>query len=194
MEIYSKIRNFLGYHDTINVLIAGQSCSGKTTLANKICNHFKDQYSVTIISQDDYFKDHSDIPIAYGRYLLDVPDAFWIEEFKTDVTILGQYGRVYMPNYDIATNTRQNKNKIIRAGTINIIEGLHTIHIFNNLNNSMKIFISTDSNICLERRVARDTKEFGIPEMVVREYWSEFIQPISERYIFSQKSYADIIL
>ncbi len=193
MEIYDEIRKFVETHNTANVVIAGQSCSGKTTLANRIREHFNGKYSVSIISQDDYFKDLRDIPIAGGNYLMDVPEAFWIEEFLNDVHLLFNYGNVNMPNYDISTNSRVNKNKVILSSEINVFEGLHTIQIFNGLRNSISIFVDTDSDTCLKRRIERDSTKFGIPEKRIREYWNECIQPMSKRFIFPQKFYADII-
>jgi len=194
MSVFQEIDKFVITHNTANVIIAGQSCSGKTTLANNIREYFDGKYSVTIISQDDYFKNLHDIPIVYEGYLMDVPDAFWIDEFKHDMHLLLQYGIVNMPNYDIASNTRLNKNKVVHYGKINVIEGLHTIHIFRLLRKSISIFLDTDSDTCLKRRITRDTQSFGIPEKRVREYWNECIQPMSERFIYSQKHFANIIL
>lgn len=193
MDIYQKISNFLETHHTANIVIAGQTCSGKTTLAKKIHEHFSERYSASIISQDDYFKNLCDIPVAFGCYLMEVPEAFCVEEFKSDVRLLLQYGHVKMPVYDIATNTRVSKDKTVQSSQINIFEGLHTIHILDNLENSISIFVDTDSTTCLERRIARDSKNFSIPEIRIREYWNDCIQPMSERFVLPQKYYADVI-
>lgn len=58
-----------------------------------------------------------------------------------------------MPRYDIATNTRVSKNKIVRAGRINVFEGLHTIQLLGELDNCIKIFVDTDIDICLKEEL-----------------------------------------
>lgn len=194
MDIYEKIEEQIQTRYHANVVIAGQSCSGKTTLANQISEHFKDKYSTTIICQDDYFKDLPDIPVVREGYLMDVPDAFCISELQHDVTFLLQYGTVNIPIYDIATNTRTNKRKFITSGQITIIEGLHTIHIFKNWTKCTKVYLDTTPDTCLKRRIARDTTFLDVSDSRVREYWNDCIQPMSERFIFNQKDFADIII
>ena len=194
MNLYKRIENYLQQRTRVNVVIAGITCSGKTTLANDIRKHFSDKYKVAIISQDDYFKDIWDIPNSRKGVLADGFDAFWTEEFQYDVSMLLKNGVVMTPRYDIASNTRLSKNKIVRAGRINVFEGLHTIHLLEDLNNSIFVYVETDVDTCLERRIARDTSKYHIPEPRVREYWKDCIIPLSERYIFPQKARADIII
>ena len=124
MVTFDMIKNHLLVYGSVNVIIAGQTCSGKTTLAKEIRDHFLDEYSVAIISQDDYFKNLEDIPHSPGGYLTDSIDAFHVAEFRDDVYTLLKNSIVTMPNYDVATNTRINKNKIVSAGKINIFEDL----------------------------------------------------------------------
>lgn len=193
MNIYQKVSNFLETHDTVNIVIAGQTCSGKTTLAKQIHKHFSENHSVCIISQDDYFKNLCDIPVGAGWYLMEVPEAFEVEEFRSDVRSLLQYGYAKMPIYDISANMRVSKNKMIHSCKINIFEGLHTIQILSDLENSISIFVDTPPVTCLERRIARDSENLGVPENRIREYWNDCIQPMSERFVLPQKYYADII-
>lgn len=194
MNVQEAISKYLLSYDTVNVVIAGITCSGKTTLANNIQNHFSDRYSVTLVAQDDYFKNLPDIPQIREGYLTDSIDAFHAIEFKHDVQSLITYGFATMPRYDIATNTRVSKNKIIRTGIINVFEGLHTIELLGKLDNSIKIFLDTDIDVCLKRRIARDTSKFGIPEVRIRQYWNDCITPMCEKFIFPQKEFADITI
>lgn len=194
MDIYERIENQIKCDFHANVLIAGQSCSGKTTLANEIREHFKNKYSTTIICQDDYFKNLSYIPVVREGYLMDVPDAFCIEELQHDVQFLLQYGSVNIPVYDIATNTRTHKHKLVTSGQITIIEGLHTLHIFRDAKNFIKVYVDTDPEVCLSRRITRDTNNLDVSAKRVRMYWEDCIQPMSERFIFNQKDFADIII
>lgn len=194
MNVQKEINKYLLSHNTVNVVIAGITCSGKTTLANDIRNHFSDRYPVALVAQDDYFKNLPNIPRVREGYLTDSIEAFCTEEFKHDVQILFTNGVATMPRYDIATNTRISKSKIVRVGKINVFEGLHTIQLLGELDNSIKIFVDTDIDICLKRRIARDTSKFGVPEKRIREYWNDCVKPMCERFIFPQKENADIII
>ena len=194
MNLKEEIGKYLVTHQTVNIVIAGITCSGKTTLANQLRDYFSNKYSVTIISQDDYFKNLADIPRIYEGYLGDSIDAFHVEEFKYDVEILLKKGVAIMPKYEIETNTRISKNKIVRRSTINIIEGLHTIHILNGLNNCITIYLDTDIGTCLRRRIKRDFNRFEIPRSSTIRYWSDCILPISERCILPQKELANIVI
>lgn len=194
MNVQEEISKYLLSCNIVNVVIAGATCSRKTTLANEIRNHFSDRYPVTVVAQDDYFKNLPDIPRVPEGYLTDSIEAFWTAEFKHDVQKLFTNGVTTMPRYDIATNTRVSKNKIVRVGRINVFEGLHTIQLLGDLDNCIKIFIDTDINICLKRRIARDTSKFGIPESRICQYWNDCVKIMCERFIFPQKEYADIII
>lgn len=194
MDIKEEIRKVLLKQERVNVIIAGTTCAGKTTLTREIWNYSWNKWPTTIVEQDDYFKNLSDIPRVQEGYLTDSIEAFCTAEFKHDIEVLQKFGVVMMPRYDISTNTRICKNKRVAIGDINIFEGLHTIHLLNDLDNSIKIYIDTDIETCLERRIKRDTYKYGIPEKRIREYWKECIIPMCERYIYPQKEIADIII
>ena len=194
MNLYEEIESYLQNHSMVNIAIAGITCSGKTALANAVRKYFSDKHAVAIVSQDDYFKNLPDIPRAREGYLTDSIDAFWTVEFKHDVQQLLQNGVVTMPIYDVATNTRVAKYKIVRVGKVNVFEGLHTIRLLKGLDDCINVFVDTEIETCLERRIARDTSKFGVPEARIRQYWDDCIKPMCERFIFPQKSYADIII
>lgn len=194
MNVKEQINEYLLNHETVNVVIAGITCSGKTTLANEIKEYFTGKYPVTIISQDDYFKNLCDIPRSREGYLTDSIEAFHTKEFKNDVQKLLQNGVTTMPRYDVDTNTRMNKNKIVRSSKINIYEGLHTITLLKELNNCIKIFVDTDINTCLNRRIQRDRAKYKIPQERVRQYFNDCIKPMCEKYIFEQRNSANIVI
>lgn len=177
-----------------NILISGMSCSGKTSLSNEINKYFCKDYTISIISQDSYFKNIEDIPTWKNGYLTDSFDAFHINEFKNDINTLLEKGIVYIPNYDVSINKRLSKSNLITLGNINIFEGLHTISILNNLNNCVKIYIDTDNDICLDRRIQRDTTKYNIPEKIIENNWKNNIIPMYKKYIYPQKEKADIII
>ena len=130
----------------------------------------------------------------YNVNLTDSLDAFHTDEFKADVKSLFKSSSVMMPRYDIATNTRMSKDKLVKSSKVNVFEGLHTIHLLGELDNSVTFFLDTDIETCLERRIARDTSKYGIPEARIRTYWYECVIPMCEEWILPQKYYADFIL
>lgn len=170
----------------MNLIISGMSCSGKTTLASSIPNslHFE---------QDWYFKDKKDIPVTRKGYLFDSPNAFHMIEFVNDVENLLEKGVIYIPTYDIKTNTRISKTKKVDRKNINIFEGLHTIGELKDLRDSIKVFIDTPLEECLKRRIRRDVS-YGISEQEVIKYFYEVMIPMYKSYIEGQKEYADLII
>lgn len=194
MDIKLEIQQYLKKYSRVNIILAGITCSGKTTLANQLRRFLEKEYTVTIVSQDDYFKNLPAIPRTRGGYLTDSIEAFHTLEFQQDVQLLFQNKVVMMPRYAMASNTRISKNKIVRLGQVNIFEGLHTISLLRGLENSIKLYVDTNPNLCLKRRIARDTSKYGIPEARIREYWRECIQPMCKQFIFPQKQEADILL
>ena len=194
MKLIKQIEERIQSYSIVNVIVAGSSCSGKTTFANELKDYFSDKFPVTIIAQDDYFKDLPDVPRIKEGYLLDSINAFQTEEFENDVRSLIKKGFTRVPQYSIMTNTRIDKSRIFRCGTINIFEGLHTIQILDELENSIKVFLDTDIDTCLERRIERDTGKYNVSEEVVKAYWFDCILPMYKEYILPQKELADIVI
>lgn len=194
LNMQDAISQRLREHGQVNVVIAGMSCSGKTTLANRIYEVYSARYPVALIAQDDYYKNLADIPRAPQGYLTDSLHAFHTLEFKRDAKMLLTYGAAFVPTYDMRSNTRLDKSRIVGVGSINVFEGLHTVHLLRELENSLGIYVDTDVGTCLERRIARDTAAYGVSEVRIRQYWEECIKPMAEELILPQKALADIII
>ena len=170
----------------MNIIISGISCSGKSIFADEIKNslHFE---------EDWYFKDKKDIPCVRGGYLFDSINSFNVSELKNDVDNLLRYGFVYVPSYDVVNNKRLSKDRIIYKTDINVFEGLHMISILKDLRDSVSVFLDTDLDLCLERRILRDRK-YGIGEKEVIRYFKEVMIPMYECYILPQKKYCDYVV
>ena len=87
----------------MNIIIAGMTCSGKSTLANLIASSFS---NVTILREDDYMKDLRDIPHLRNYYLLDLPRAYETEEYLKDSITLIKEGQILYPTYDVKAYIR----------------------------------------------------------------------------------------
>ncbi|MBQ9279525.1 MAG: AAA family ATPase [Clostridia bacterium] len=196
-KLYEEIDRRITTGQKVNVLIAGMTCSGKSTLAREIQEHYvfgKHPKQVSIISQDCYFKNLGLIPRNKGGYLMDSLYAFHADEYRAHAQYLTQHGTVRVPQYDIARNKRTAEYTKIENGDINIFEGLHSIRILSGLWHNVKVYLDTDVETCLERRIARDTSLYDVPEERIREYWAECIMPLSREFIFPQKEMADWII
>ena len=170
----------------MNILISGCTCSGKTTLANLI----KKELNASVINQDSYYKDLINIPKTRYGYLLDSINAFSIQEYIKDASDI-QTKSIYIPNYDISTNKRLSKDILLEPSDLNVFEGLHTITLLKNLKDTLKVFIDTDLNTCLERRIQRDNT---IDKSKVIEFYNTCILPMYYEYIEPQKRISDIVL
>ena len=124
---------------------------------------------------------------------MDLPSSFHLDEFKKDVKTLIEEKETYTPVYDIKTNKRINKTRLVKSSEIIIFEGLHTISTLKDLRNTLKVFIDIDKELALTRRIERD-KKYGISEEEIKRYFNEVIMSIYKSHIASQKKEADIIL
>ena len=194
VEITELIRQRIKQDGMVNVIIAGATCSGKSTLSDKLVTTFNNEVTVTVIRQDDYFKDLSEIPKIAKGFLTDSINAFHSQEFKHDAEILLTTGKTFIPRYDVSQNLRVAKDVQITSGIINIFEGLHTISLLRNIEKSILIFIDTPLDICLERRVVRDTELYNIPENRIRENFMECILPMYRSYVAPQLKMADAVI
>ena len=189
-----KVVSMLRQNTSINVIIAGGTCSGKSTLANNTKSQLSNQYSIAVVRQDDYFKDLKDITRSREGYLFDSLSAFHVDEFRQDVRELIEKGQTVVPRYEIALNRRIAKDVNIQCSQINIIEGLHTILLLKDVIRGHTIFLDTSIRVCLERRIKRDTNMLGICEGRVMEFFYNCILPMYQQYILPQKGMANEVI
>lgn len=194
MDIVNQIRQKAIQNGMVNVIIAGSTCSGKTFLANYLKAKLSGEFTVSIISQDNYFKDIVDIPRVSLGYLTDSINAFHTHEFKQDIKTLLSCGKTIVPRYDVSRNKRIAKDVCVTSGQINIFEGLHVITLLSGLKNSLTVFLNTPLDVCLERRVERDNSAYGIPAERIRQNFYDCIMPMYCSYVAPQMEKADIKL
>ena len=181
--------------DNILVIgIAGGSGSGKTTLMKNLIARLGEQ--VTVLSHDNYYKRHDDMTYE-ERCLLnyDEPEAF---DTSLMVYQLGELRRGFSidcPVYDFTVHNRSNETTKIVPERVIIVEG---ILIFENkeLRDLMdvKIFVDTDADIRLCRRIKRDVNKRGRSMESVLKQWQQTVKPMHELYVEPSKKYADIIV
>lgn len=175
--------------------IAGGTGSGKTTVVRKIINSLPEG-SVTVVSQDSYYKDSSHLPYDQRRAQnFDEPKAFDWELLFEHLNLLREGKSVEEPVYDYATCSRLDKTVHIVPRKVIILEGIMALvdpSIRAILD--MKVFVDADSDERLIRVLRRDVVERGrtIEDLVDR--YQRIIKPMHNLHIEPTKAYADIIL
>ena len=174
--------------------IAGGTGSGKTTLMKNLIREFSDV--VTVISHDNYYMRHDELPYEERCKLnYDEPAALETDLMAKHLDILRNGGSIQCPVYDFTVHNRSNDTITIVPKKVIIVEG---ILIFENkpLRDLMdvKIFVDTDADVRLCRRILRDVTERGRTlESVVTQY-QDTVKPMHEQYVEPSKKFADIIV
>ena len=174
--------------------IAGGSGSGKTTLLKNIIEAFGP--SITVISHDNYYKRHDEMTYEERCQLnYDEPAALETDLMVRQLEQLRQGQSVECPVYDFTVHNRSDETITIHPEKVIIVEG---ILIFENkeLRDLMdiKIFVDTDADTRICRRIKRDvTKRGRSLESVINQY-QQTVKPMHEKYVEPSKKYADIVV
>lgn len=180
--------------DVMVIGIAGGTGSGKTTLTNRLKEHFGDD--VSVIYHDNYYKRHDEMPYE-ERCLLnyDHPDAFDTDLMIEHLLALKAGKAIHCPVYDYTIHNRSAETIEVRPAKVIIVEG---ILIFQNgeLRSLMdiKIFVDTDADVRILRRIMRDVKKRGRSLDSVVEQYLTTVKPMHEQFVEPSKRAADIIV
>lgn len=174
--------------------IAGGTGSGKTTLMDNLIAKFKDD--VTILSHDNYYKRHDELTYEQ-RCLLnyDEPAALETDLMARHLELLRQGQTIDCPVYDFTVHNRSDKTIPIVPKKVIIVEG---ILIFENkpLRDLMdiRIFVDTDADVRLCRRIKRDVQKRGRTLESVLSQYQDTVKPMHEMYVEPSKKFANIIV
>ena len=174
--------------------IAGGTGSGKTTLMDNLIGKFGDV--VTVLSHDNYYRRHDELTYAQRcRLNYDEPDSLETELMAEHLTKLRRGEAIDCPIYDFTVHNRSDKTMRIVPKQVIIVEG---ILIFENeaLRNLMdiRVFVDTDADIRLCRRIARDVTERGRTLESVLTQYQQTVKPMHERYVEPSKKFAHIVV
>ena len=181
--------------DNILVIgIAGGTGSGKTTLMKNIVSRFGDE--VTVISHDNYYKRHDDMTYE-ERCLInyDEPAAFETELMVGHLAQLKAGHAIECPVYDFTVHNRSNDFVTIEPRRIIIVEGI-IIFADEALRDLMdvRIFVDTDADVRLCRRIKRDVNKRGRTLESVLTQYQTTVKPMHEKYVEPSKKFADIVV
>ncbi|KPV56423.1 uridine kinase [Paenibacillus sp. A3] len=176
--------------------IAGGTGSGKTTVARSVIDRLGSD-KVTFISQDNYYKDHSHISLTERESInYDHPFAFDNELLLTHLKQLKNQAVVTAPVYDFSNHARSTTRTVeLKPNKIVMIEGLHVLsdeQLRGILD--IKVFVDTDPDVRILRRVLRDIEERGRSIQSVYDQYLTTVKPMHEAFIEPSKKYADLII
>ena len=174
--------------------IAGGTGSGKTTLMDNIIEKFGNV--VTVLSHDNYYKRRDDLTYEQRCGInYDEPDALETDLMALHLDHLRHGEAIDCPIYDFTQHNRSDKTLRIIPKNVIIVEG---ILIFENqpLRDLMdiKIFVDTDADVRLCRRILRDVRERGRTLESVLSQYQNTVKPMHEKYVEPSKRYADIVV
>ncbi len=174
--------------------IAGGSGSGKTTLMKNLIARFQDD--VTVLSHDNYYRPYDELSIEERRKVnYDHPDAFDTEMMIEHLKQLKAGQSIECPNYDYTTYSRCTETTRLAPRKVILVEG---ILIFENKalcsQMDIKIFVDTDADVRLIRRIKRDVAKRGRSlESVLTQYLNT-VKPMHEQFVEPSKKNADLVV
>ena len=180
--------------DILVVGVAGGSGSGKTTLTDNLVQRFGDK--VSIVHHDNYYRAHDDLTYEERTRLnYDEPEAFETELMAEHLSLLKQGRSVHCPVYDFTVHNRSHETEVILPRPVILVEGILLFAIPELVERmDMKVFVDTDADVRLARRVLRDVEERGRSVRSVVDQWQATVKPMHEKYVEPSKKNADIII
>lgn len=180
--------------DTMIIGIAGGTGSGKTTLTRRLQEIFGED--VSVVYHDNYYKRLDELTYEERcRVNYDHPDSFDTHLMVEDLKRLASGQVIHSPVYDYTIHNRSNQTVEVRPAKVVIVEG---ILIFENkaLRELMdiKIFVDTDADVRILRRILRDVKERERSlDSVISQYLTT-VKPMHEQFVQPSRQYADIVV
>ena len=180
--------------DTMIIGIAGGTGSGKTTLTKKLMSIFGEDISV--VYHDNYYKRHEGMTYEQRSALnYDHPDSFDTDLMVADLKKLAAGETIHCPVYDYTIHNRSDRTVEVKPAKVVIVEGI-LIFADKELRDLMdiKIFVDTDADVRILRRILRDVKERERSlDSVVSQYLTT-VKPMHEQFVEPSKRCADIVV
>jgi len=182
-------------NNTIIIGIAGASGSGKSLISSNLLKDFGPN-EVTVLREDNYYKELMNMPMAVRNQMnFDHPDALDHDTLRIHLETLQAGEKIDVPQYDYATHSRKPGTITVEPHKIIVLDGI-LILTDPSLRSllDIKIFVDTPLDICLLRRIQRDTIERGRTVTSVLDQYEKTVRPMYLQFIEPSKRYADIII
>ncbi|MFW5921749.1 MAG: uridine kinase [Halodesulfurarchaeum sp.] len=174
--------------------IAGGTGAGKTTVARELTENVEE--SVTIIPLDNYYEDLSDLTFEERQAVnYDHPSAFQWELLREQLETLLSGDPIDMPQYDFERHLRELDAVTVEPSEVIVLEGILALYD-EELNDmlDLKVYVETDADVRILRRIRRDVVERGRDlEGVIDQYLST-VKPMHEQFVAPTKKRADLII
>ena len=176
--------------------IAGGSASGKTSISKQLYEYFKGYHKVVIIKQDDYYKDQSHLLMEERKKTnYDHPFAFDTDLLVQHLQQLKNNQAIEKPIYDFTLHTRSSQTERVEPRKVILLEGIFVLaeEKIRNMCDIL-VYVDTDSDIRLIRRLKRDMQERGRSLDSICQQYLETVRPMHEQFIEPSKKYAHLIV
>lgn len=175
--------------------VAGGTGSGKTTVARKLVEALPSGLA-TIIEYDAYYRDRSDLdPEQRAALNYDHPDALESELLAEHLQRLRAGSPIEVPIYDFRTHTRRRETRRVTPTAVVVVEGILTLaQPAVRAELDIKIFVDTDADIRVFRRIRRDLEDRGRTFASIREQYYRSVRPMHNQFVEPSKRWADLII
>jgi len=175
--------------------VAGGSSSGKTTVAERLAELAGTEH-LALIKLDSYYVDGTDLSIEERRgFNYDHPDAFDWPLLNDHLAALAAGAGVPVPVYDYVEYRRSDEVRVVSPAEIVVVEGILVLWESSLRERfDLKVFLDTDADLRLIRRLQRDVAERGRSTESVIEQYLATVRPAHEQFIEPSKRYADVII
>ncbi len=179
----------------VTIGIAGGTGSGKTTVAQKIVEQLPEQ-DCSVIQHDWYYKDHVDLGFDELKKLnFDEPAALDNELLVDHIRSLREGKDIEAPQYDFSTHRRKEETLTVKARRIIVVEGilLFAIPALRDLFD-LRVFVHTDDDIRLMRRIKRDILTRGRDIKSIQEQYYNTVRPMHQLHVAPSRQHAHLIV
>jgi uridine kinase len=175
--------------------IAGGTGSGKTTVAAKLADGLGRE-RVALIDHDAYYRDRSELsPAERARLNFDHPDALDNDLLVEHLTALRAGRAVDVPRYDFVTHSRRPERRRVEPARVILVEGI-LVFVDERLRRlfDIKLFVDTDADLRVFRRIRRDLEQRGRTFASIREQYYATVRPMHLTFVEPSKRFADLII
>ena len=180
--------------DIMVIGIAGGTGSGKTTITRRLIQAFGEE--VSVVHHDNYYKAHHNMPYEERAKLnYDHPNAFDTDLMLRHIRQLKQGKSIQCPVYDYSIHDRTDKTVLIRPTRVIIVEGIliyESLELCREMD--IKIYVDTDADVRILRRIVRDVRDRGRSLDSVIDQYLNTVKPMHEQFVEPSKRRADVII
>ena len=172
--------------------IAGPSCAGKSYLSTHLARHL----NAAMLNLDSYYADLNHLSLAErAHFNFDAPESLDSPLLIEHVRQLSRGEAIEKPIYNFKNHSRTGQTERLAARPFIIIEGLFALY-WEEIRavQATKVFVDLGEEICLARRIERDTRERGRTRESVLEQFQTTVLPMAQRYVHPTRQFADVVL